>query len=137
MTKWSSPHVTIVSLLLLKEKWLDKDPERISVLKYVAIFKDRLFRAGQMAKRNLKESQSKKKVWYNRKTKSRCFESGDGVLVLFPVVGNNLQAKYSGPNKVVKKISATNYLLRTPGRRKDTQVCHINMLTYHKKQSQN
>ena len=134
MRKWSSHRVTIGPLLLLKEKWLDEDPEKISVLKYVATFKDRLFRAGQIAKRNLQESQSKMKVWYDRKAKSRCFEPGDRVLVLFPVVGNPLQAKYSGPYKVVKKISDTNYLVKTPGRRKETQVCHINMLkTYHEK----
>ena len=53
---------------------------------------------------------------------------------LFPVVGNPLQAKYSGPYKVVKKISDTNYLVRTPCRRKETQVCHNNMLkAYHEK----
>ena len=134
MRKWSSHRVTIGPLLLLKEKWLDEDPEKISVLKYVATFKDRLFRAGQMAKRNLQESQSKMKVWYDRKAKSRYFEPGDRVLVLFPVVGNPLQAKYSGPYKVVKKISDTNYLVKTPDRRKETQVCHINMLkAYHEK----
>ena len=134
MRKWSSHCVTIGPLLLLKEKWLDEDPEKISVLKYVATFKDRLFRAGQMAKRNLQESQSKMKVWYDRKAKSRCFEPGDRVLVLFPVVGNPLQAKYSGPYKVVRKISDTNYLVKTPGRCKETQVCHINMLkAYHEK----
>ena len=134
MRKWSSHRVTIGPLLLLKEKWLDEDPEKISDLKYVATFKDRLFRAGQMAKRNLQESQSKMKVWYDRKAKSRCFEPGDRVLVLFPVVGNPLQAKYSGPYKVVKKISDTNYLVKTPDRRKETQVCHINMLkAYHEK----
>ena len=134
MRKWSSHCVTIGPLLLLKEKWLDEDPEKISVLKYVATFKDRLFRAGQIAKRNLQESQSKMKVWYDRKAKSRCFEPGNRVLVLFPVVGNPLQAKYSGPYKVVKKINDTNYLVKTPGRRKETQVCHINILkTYHKK----
>ena len=134
MRKWSSHCVTIGPLLLLKEKWLDEDPEKFSVLKYVATFKDRLFRAGQMAKRNLQESQSKMKVWYDRKAKSRCFEPGDRVLVLFPVVGNPLQAKYSGPYKVVKKISDTNYLVKTPDRRKETQVCHINMLkAYHEK----
>ena len=134
MRKWSSHCVTIGPLLLLKEKWLDEDPEKISVLKYVATFKDRLFRAGQIAKRNLQESQSKMKVWYHRKAKSRCFEPGDRVLVLFPVVGNPLQAKYSGPYKVVKKISDTNYLVKTPDRRKETQVCHINMLkAYHEK----
>ena len=128
MRKWSTHHVTIGPLLLLKEKWLDEDPEKISVLKYVTTFKDRLFRAGQMAKRNLQESQSKMKVWYDRKAKSKCFEPGDRVLLLFPVVGNPLQAKYSGPYKMVKKISDTNYLVKTPGRRKETQVCHINML---------
>ena len=134
MRKWSSHRVTIGPLLLLKEKWLDEDPEKISVLKYVATFKNRLFRAGQIAKRNLQESQSKMKVWYDRKAKSRCFEPGDRVLVLFPVVGNPLQAKYSGPYKVVKKISDTNYLVKTPDRRKETQVCHINMLkAYHEK----
>ena len=134
MRKWSSHRVTRGPLLLLKEKWLDEDPEKISVLKYVATFKNRLFRAGQIAKRNLQESQSKMKVWYDRKAKSRCFEPGDRVLVLFPVVGNPLQAKYSGPYKVVKKISDTNYLVKTPDRRKETQVCHINMLkAYHEK----
>ena len=134
MRKWSSHRVTIGPLLLLKGKWLDEDPEKISVLKYVATFKDRLFRAGQIAKRNLQESQNKMKVWYDRKAKSRCFEPGDRVLVLFPVVGNPLQAKYSGPYKVVKKISDTNYLVKTPDRRKETQVCHINMLkAYHEK----
>ena len=118
MRKWSLHHVTVAPpLLLLKEKWLDEDPEKISVLKYVATFKDRLFRAGQIAKRNLQESQIKMKVWYDRKAKSRCFEPGDRVLVLFPVVGIPLQAKYSGPYKVVKKISDTNYLVKTPGRR--------------------
>ena len=115
MRKWSWHHVTIAPLLLLKEKWLDEDPEKISVLKYVVTFKDRLFSTGQMAKRNLQESQSKMKVWYDRKTRSRRFELG--VLVLFPVVGNPLQAKYSRPYKVVKKISDTNYLVKTPGRR--------------------
>ena len=74
------------------------------------------------------------KVWYHRKAKSRCFEPGDRVLVLFPVEGNPLQAKNSGPYKVVKKISDTNYLVKTSGRRKETQVCHINMLkAYHEK----
>ena len=71
MRKWSSHYVSIAPLLLLKEKWLDEDPEKIDILKYVATFKDRLFRAGQMAKRNLQESQSKMKVWYDRKAKSR------------------------------------------------------------------
>ena len=80
------------------------------------------------------QSHSKMNVWYDSKAKSRCFEPGDRVLVLFPVVDNPLQAKYTGPYKVVEKISDTNYLVKTPGRRKETQMCHINMLkAYHEK----
>jgi hypothetical protein len=56
------------------------------------------------------------------------FKSGDKVSVLFPIVGNPLQARYSGPYEVVRKISDTNYLVRTPDRRKETQMCHINTL---------
>ena len=53
---------------------------------------------------------------------------------MFPVVGNPWQAKYSRPYKVVRKISDTNYLVRTPGRHKKTQVCNDNMLkAYHEK----
>ena len=53
MRKWSLHNFIIAPLFILKEKWLDEDPEKISVLKYVATFKDRLFRAGQVDKRNL------------------------------------------------------------------------------------
>ena len=42
MRKWSLHHVTIAPLLLLKEKWLDENPEKISVQKYAATFIDRL-----------------------------------------------------------------------------------------------
>ena len=39
-----------------------------------------------------------------------------------------------GPYKEVKKISDTDYLIMSPGRSKETQVCHINMLkAYHGK----
>ena len=41
------------------KKWLDENPKKISVLKYVAIFKDRLFSAGQMAKRKLRSPKAK------------------------------------------------------------------------------
>ena len=57
--KWSSHHVTIAPLLLLKEKWLDADPKKIIVLKYTATFKDRLFRAGQMAQEIFRSPKAK------------------------------------------------------------------------------
>ena len=39
-----------------------------------------------------------------------------------------LQARYYGPYTVGKKISDINYIVNTPGRRKQKQLCHVNML---------
>ena len=36
--------------------------------------------------------------------------------------------RYYGPYTVDKKLSDVNYIVNTPGRRKQKQLCHINML---------
>ena len=59
---------------------------------------------------------------------SVCVEPGDKVLVLLPIPGRPLQARYYGPYTVDKKLSDVNYTVNTPGRRKQKQLCHINML---------
>ena len=69
---------------------------------------------------------------YNHRSVTRAYKSGDKVLVLFPVTGQPLQAKYMGPYIVDKQISDVDYLIRTPDRRKSTQLCHVNMIkTYY------
>ena len=68
------------------------------------------------------------KVRFDKKSVARVFQSGDHVLVLLPVVGSALQAKFSGPYLVDRQLSETDYVIRTPDRRKKTCVCHINML---------
>ena len=39
-----------------------------------------------------------------------------------------MQARYYGPSTVDKKISDVNFIVHTPGRRKQNQLCHVNML---------
>ena len=39
-----------------------------------------------------------------------------------------MQARYYGPYTVDKQISDVNYIVNTPGRRKQIQLCHVNML---------
>ena len=39
-----------------------------------------------------------------------------------------MQARYYGLYTVDKKLSDVNYTVNTPGRRKQKQLCHINML---------
>ena len=57
---------------------------------------------------------------------------GDRVLAFLPIPGKPLQARYYGPYTVDKKISDVNDIVNTPGRRKQKQLCHVNMLKQYK-----
>ena len=65
---------------------------------------------------------------YDRYTQSRSCQSGDHVLALLQEPGKPLQARYFGPYIVKKKFSHLNYIVSTPDRHKNTQLCRINLL---------
>ena len=55
----------------------------------------------ELVRENLKQSQSKQKVWYDqRPSRDRKFKAGDKVLVLLPSSTHNLTAEWRGPYKV-------------------------------------
>ena len=120
-------HTVRGPLKLLKEKWLSEQSD-ISLLDYVSNFRHRLNRATDIARENLKQGQAKMKQWYDKKARSRVFKPGDKVLVLFPIIGHPLQARYYGPCEVESKVGDVDYIVKTPDRRKSRQLCHINML---------
>ena len=68
------------------------------------------------------------KLRYDENALDRNFEPGDKVLALLTIPGKPLQARYYGPYTVDKKLSDVNYIVKTPGRRKQKQLCHVNML---------
>jgi len=118
-------------LKLLKEVWLAED-SCDSLLTHISDVRDRLRKANDMAQQKLKESQGKMKTWYDRKARQRTLQPGDQALVLLPIHGSPLQARYCGPYTVEKKTSDVDYVINTPGRRKSTRLCHVNMLKpYH------
>ena len=121
-------HTVRGPLKLLKEKFLSDDDSSLNLLQYVSDFKNRLSKACEAAQSNLKSAQSKMKIRYDENAKDRNFEPGDKVLALLPIPGRPLQARYYGPYTVDKKLSDVNYIVNTPGRRKQKQLCHINML---------
>ena len=121
-------HTVRGPLKLLKEKFLSVDDSSLNLLQYVSDFKDRLSRACEAARTNLKSAQRKMKRWYDENAKERKFMPGDRVLALLPIPGKPLQARYYGPYTVDKQISDVNYIVNTPGRRKQKQLCHVNML---------
>ena len=121
-------HTVRGPLKLLKEKFLSDDDSSLNLLQYVSDFKNRLSKACEAARSNLKSAQIKMKLRYDENAQDRNFESGDKVLALLPIPGKPLQARYYGPYTVDKKLSDVNYIVNTPGRRKQKQLCHINML---------
>ena len=55
-------------------------------------------------------------------------------MLLIP--GQHLKARFCGPYVVRRKVNELDYEIDTPGRRKQKQLCHINMLKlYHERQS--
>ena len=114
-------------LKLLKAKWLNDETDT-NLLDYVSKFKCKLNRASEIARENLTEAQTKMKKWYDKDAKSREFSPGDKVLVLFPIPGHPLQARYHGPYVIESKVGEVDYIVKTPDRRKSRQLCHINML---------
>lgn len=69
-----------------------------------------------------------KKSWFDKKAKRRVFSPGDQVLMLLLLPGSALQAQYSGPYVTERQVSQCDYMVRTPDRKRKTQLCHVNLL---------
>ena len=54
------------------------------------------------------------KAWYDHKAVVRHFKVGDKVLVLLPILGSALQARYSGPYEIKHKVSDCDCNSRLP-----------------------
>ncbi|KAK7926273.1 hypothetical protein WMY93_008583 [Mugilogobius chulae] len=114
-------------LKLLQENWLN-DTKSQNVLDYVSSFRFKLYRACELAKDKLSVAQEKMKSWFDKSAKPRQFEVGDKVLVFLPLLGSSLQARYSGPYTIQKKVNERDYIVTTPDRTRRNRLCHVNML---------
>ncbi len=99
-----------------------------SLLDHVSSFRERLHSVWKLAQQSLSASQTRMKGTFAKKTVQRSFEVGDHVLVLLPLPGSALQAKFTGPYVIEEKLNDTDYVVQTPDRKRKTRVCHINML---------
>ena len=115
-------------LTLLKEKLLSNDETPLNLLQNVSDIRNSLSKACKVARSNVKMSQGKLKARYDNHVIDRKFKPGDKVLALLPIPGRPLQARYFGPYTIDKKTSNLNYIFNTPVRRKNKQMCHVNML---------
>lgn len=127
-------HTVRGPMKVLKEQFLSRElcAGDENVLDYVSRFRECLHQACVLAKEALSSSQRSMKRHYDKQAESRPLQPGDQVLVLLPVPGSSLSARFSGPYLIEKKLSETDYVLQTPDRKWQSRVRHITMLkTYH------
>ncbi len=113
-------HTVRGPLKLLKEYWLSDVKSNCNILDYVSSFRERLHKARDLAQSALLNAQIKMKKCFDKDAVFRSFEKGDQVLVLLPLPGCALQAKFSGPYVVDRKLSDTDYIIGTPDRQRKT-----------------
>ena len=97
-------HTVRGPLKFLKENILCSKDNSLNLLQYVSDFCTRLTKACELARDNLKKTQKSTKTRYDNKIISRKFEPGDKVLVLLPIPGKPLQARYFGPYVVKERV---------------------------------
>ena len=78
-------------LMMLKEAWMSNVEPSIILLEYVATFKTTFM--ANMSAGQTKPSQSRIKVWYDKRCRKRSFKAGDKLLILLPLPGHPLQVR--------------------------------------------
>ena len=69
-------HSVCGHLKLLKENWLSENTESLNLLDYVSKFRNKLKKACELAQQNLKNSLSKMKMLYDKKSQNHVFNFG-------------------------------------------------------------
>ena len=120
-------------LQIVKDKLMDSvQVEETTVNQYIQKLKGNIEKIHEFALSHLGKNQEEMKLRYNKNVKVRKFNVGDFVLAFFPIPGSPFKSKFSGPYVVKKCVNNHNYIIKTPDRRKSTQLVHINMLKkYH------
>ena len=124
-------------LSLLKTSWLQETDLRgakQNVVEFILGTRERLRHALDVANEQATQERSRAKRWYDRRACQRTFQQGDKVLVLLPIPGNPLQAKFHGPYVIEQQLGPVDYVVSTPDRRKTKSVCHVNLIKqYHER----
>lgn len=68
---------------------------------YVLKMRKKLSKIRELVHLNLRKSQMKQKVWYDRSTRHKKLAPGTDVLVLLPTSASKLLARWQGPYKIM------------------------------------
>ena len=122
---------------VLKEGWIQDNPEQDDIVSFVNRVYQRLEDAKEIAHKNMEQVQEKQKKWYDQKARDLKLRNGDQVLVLIPTRTEKLLAKWKGPYTVLRQVGKVNYELKMEGARNGKKIFHINMLKLWKEPEEN
>ncbi len=111
-----------------KEAWEQQPAAHRSTIEHVREMRKRIDRVMPLVREHLAAAQEAQRRHYDRAAQPREFQPGDYVLVLVPTAACKFLAKWQGPYIITEKVGPVTYRVRQPGRRKETQLYHINLL---------
>ena len=111
---------------IAKEAWESRPSPHRTLVDHVEQVRDRIAQVRPIVRDHLWQAQQAQARVYNRGAQLRLFRRpGHGA---DPDVGMQILAKWQGPYEVVEQVGPVNYRVRQPGRRKPTQLYHVNLL---------
>ncbi|KAL0199468.1 hypothetical protein M9458_008008, partial [Cirrhinus mrigala] len=114
---------------IAREAWEQQQPAPLrSVVEHVREMRERIERVMPLVRKHMTKAQQSQQQLYNRVAQPREFHPGDKVMVLVPTAACKFLTTWQGPYTVIEQVGPINYRLRQPGRRREEQLYHINLL---------
>ena len=81
---------------MLREEWIQDPDTETDVLSFVMAVRDRMETAKEIVEENAKAVQTKRKTYYDQKTREMNLQPGDKVLLLLPSNTKKFVAQWQG-----------------------------------------
>lgn len=111
-----------------KEAWEEQPSPFQSVVEYVQTLQQKNNHILPIVHAHMERAQAEKKNTYDRPAKPHEFQPGEKVLLLLLSANCKFLARWQGRYTITEKVGPTNHRLHQPGKRKQTELYHINLL---------
>uniref|UniRef100_A0A8C2C586 ribonuclease H n=1 Tax=Cyprinus carpio TaxID=7962 RepID=A0A8C2C586_CYPCA len=111
-----------------REAWEQQPAVHRTTVEHVREMRERIDRVMPIVREHLVKAQQAQQRHYNWAAQPWEFQRGDHVLVLVPTTACKFLATWQGPYTVTEKVGPVTYHVRQPGRRREDQLYHINLL---------
>ncbi len=112
-----------------REAWEQQPASHRSTLEHVREMRERIDRVMPLVQEHLmKAQQAQQRTLLTWAAQPWEFQPGDHVMILVPTTACKFLTTWQGPYTVTEKVGPVTYRVRQPGRRKEDQLYHINLL---------